>query len=293
MNYHADVTFWNPFIQSGLNEDQILWDWTTRAIPVKKIRAKLIAKSGGIWVGSGLMEAVVLDSKKRRTPITAKALKKDGDLFKAKDVLATFEGSSDLILAYERTTINLAAFASGIATQTRKLVDLVSNHCKKHKIPIPRIAGTRKTLPHYRDLSVYSILCGNGYPHRVSLASGVLIKENHIRACGGITKAIHAARESAPHGLKIEIEVTSLSELKEAHKTQADIILLDNFTPSEILKATEWIRKQSYQPIIEVSGGLNEKNILDYTLPGVHILSVGGLTHSVRSCDFSLLIDPT
>ena len=150
---------------------------------------------------------------------------------------------------------------------------------------------TRKTLPGYRDLSILGLQVGGGYAHRVSLSGGVLIKENHIVIAGSIQKAVDGARSIAPHGLKIEVEVRSVKELQQALKARVDCVLLDNFQPSQVQTALEIMSKHEYCPLIEVSGGLTEANIVEYAIEGVDVLSVGSLTHSVKSLDLSLLIN--
>jgi nicotinate-nucleotide pyrophosphorylase (carboxylating) len=211
---------------------------------------------------------------------------KNGDGFKTGDVVCRLDGLARGLLAIERPFLNLASYASGIATHTRAFVQAVS----KVSHP-PRIVPTRKTLPHYRDLAVLSVLSGGGASHRVSLSGGVLIKENHIASAGGISRAVQNTRAVSPHLLKIEIEVRNESELREALQAGADGVLLDNFTPEQARSAVASIAKLNPRPFIEISGGVTVENISTYAIEGVDVISIGSLTLSVRATDLSLLVD--
>jgi nicotinate-nucleotide pyrophosphorylase (carboxylating) len=212
----------------------------------------------------------------------------DGEELKPGETVMTLRGPARVLLALERPMLNLASYVSGIATRTEGLVWLVKKACPKRT---PRVTSTRKTLPGYRDLATYGVLAGGGHAHRLSLSGGVLIKENHIAAAGGIARAIEGAREVAPHGLKIECEVRNLGELSRALTAGADGVLLDNFKVKEVKDALKLIAGRPKAPVIEVSGGLNEDNIASYAIPGVDVLSVGSLTHSVTAVDLSLLVE--
>lgn len=293
-DYHGHSGLWKELLHRGLQEDGWQWDWTTlgtvRASKSKSsIRAKVVAKSSGLWAASGLIPALndVAQGFGAHAELGHSDFS-DGQKFKPGDVLSEWSGSPRLVLALERPFINLASYVSGIATMTDLLVREVTRACPRRT---PRVTSTRKTLPGYRDLGVLGVQAGGGHSHRVSLSGGVLIKENHIAAAGGIAKAIVGARGVAPHGLKIEIEVRSLKELSQALHAQADGVLLDNFTPAQVREALKQIdTSASPRPVVEVSGGLNESNIASYAILGVDVLSVGSLTHSVTSSDFSLLV---
>jgi nicotinate-nucleotide pyrophosphorylase (carboxylating) len=168
----------------------------------------------------------------------------------------------------------------------------------------PRVVSTRKTLPGYRDLALYGVWAGGGALHRVSLSGGVLIKENHIAAAGSMKAAVTGARALAPHGLRIEVEVRTMEELDMALDLGVDVVMLDNFTPQQLGAALDLIsrkvslggegtqeRRARLKPLVEVSGGLNAQNISQYSRPGVDILSVGSITHSVKAMDLSLLVE--
>jgi nicotinate-nucleotide pyrophosphorylase (carboxylating) len=188
-------------------------------------------------------------------------------------------------VTFERTLINLTAYASGIATQTRTLVDRVL--AKKMLAP-PRITATRKTLPGYKAIAIESTLIGGASPHRYNLSGGLLLKENHIAAHGNIPAAIQAARSISPHLLKVEIEVRDMNELKAAVLAGAEVIMLDNFKPSEIIAAIP-LKKPGV--LFEFSGGVTLNNIDSYLIEGLDVISVGSITHSVTSMDLSLLME--
>src|SRR5690606_37963643 len=173
------------------------------------------------------------------------------------------------------------------------LVSIVDGAWKKSRSPgeAPRVTSTRKILPYYRDVAIAAVMAGGGFAHRVSLDGGALIKENHIAAAGGIRAAIRGARAVAPHLLKIEIEVRNLKELREAVDAGADVIRLDNFSTKSVREAVDLVEESHRSPLIECSGGITEETIGNYAIPGVHVLSIGGLTHSVKAIDLSLLVD--
>lgn len=283
----------------GLEDDGYALDWTSlgAATMGKKqkaetaLRADVLAKADGIFFGQALGRVAEAVSSEIGLPFKVKTLYPDGALLKPGSKVFDIRGSAFGILAVERPLLNLASYFSGIATRTRGLVDRVESEWKKkkHLGKPPRVTSTRKILPYYRDGVIASVVAGGGYPHRVNLSGGVLIKENHIAAARGIRAAIAGVRSLAPHGLKIEIEVKNLAELREALAEKAEIIMLDNFSPAEVSKAIHVIEETDFSPIIECSGGISEETIASYSVPGVHILSVGGLTHTVKALDLSLL----
>jgi len=206
-----------------------------------------------------------------------------------KDVILTIEGSSKLILVVERTILNLLMRLSGVATQTKTLVDIV----KKSNKPIV-IASTRKTTPGLRYFEKYAVKIGGGDPHRWSLSDTILIKENHLVLFQNenIKDVITKFKQVSSFTKKIDIEVETMEEFEEVLESDPDIIMLDDFTPDQINKSIEIMnrRKLIKKPLIEISGGINAANIENYLISGVDILSIGALTHSVKSIDFSLKI---
>ena len=284
--YHELSEFWKRSLEEGLREDGWPWDWTARgSVPSRRIRAKVVAKSSGVWVGQALQSAIArIAGESIITEVLA-----DGARVTPGTVVSRWEGPAHWVLALERPALNLAGFASGIATRTAGLVELVRAAGLAHA---PRVTSTRKTLPGYRDLSIAGVIAGGGHPHRVSLSGGVLIKENHVAAAGGMAAAVSGARAAAPHGLRIEAEVRNLDELRQALDSGADAVLLDNFSPSQVAAAIQAIRAHSHSRVtVEVSGGISEANIRQYAIEGVHVISVGSLTHSVTPLDLSLLVE--
>jgi len=210
----------------------------------------------------------------------------DGASFKKGAKLVSLEGNAQDLLGLERSFLNIAAYACGIATQTHRLVEIVNK--RKSLRSKPRIVSTRKILPGFHELAIHAVEAGGGFCHRADLSGGILIKENHIRTAGSISQAVKLCRKKAPHLLKIEIEVESFKQIDEALEAQADVIMLDNFKPDQIKRAAGLIKAKDPRCLIEVSGGINEKNLSKYLIDGVDVISVGSLTHSVRSLDLSM-----
>jgi nicotinate-nucleotide pyrophosphorylase (carboxylating) len=296
----ASLIFKDLLVQA-LNEDGAGLDWTSRGTLLSKKnaqgKAKVIAKSKGIWAGEMLAQVTQSLSQEMGAPFTIKMLVKDGDRLLPGDVVCEWKGSLAGILALERPFLNLCGFSGGIAQKTRTLVDLMDSKWKTFRLGTapPRLTLTRKTLPYYRDLSILAVMAGRGHAHRVSLSGGVLIKENHIEASGSIKRAIDGVKKTAPHSLKIEIEVRNIEELKQALGAHADVIMLDNFNPEQVKAALKVVdaatkSESTHRPTIEVSGGIQAENIQNFVMPGVDVISVGSLTHSVTAIDLSLLV---
>lgn len=290
---NALIPVWKKWIKIGLEEDLASFDWTARAMAKAQgsqaqdlVSARLVAKANGIWASALGLKALELLSAEMGSPLKIETSLKDGDPVKPGMTVATWTGTSEAIVIFERSFINLASYLSGIATETHQLVQKVA--AQKLKNPL-RIVGTRKTLPGYRELAVQSTLIGGAHPHRFNLSGGLLLKENHIEAAGSIQAAVDHARSVIPHLLKIEIEVRNLAELKEAISAGAEVILLDNFSP-ELVK--EAIKLKPANTLFEVSGGMNLHTIQDYILEGLDVISVGSITHSVTALDLSLLMNP-
>jgi nicotinate-nucleotide pyrophosphorylase (carboxylating) len=294
-SYNDPPLVWRQALDVALREDGQPLDWTTLATVGKgaRLKARVLARENGMWACDGLLPATSDAARSYGfAGLELSSSLSNGDPFKKGQVLVEWNGPSPGVLALERPFLNLASFACGIAMRTRELVELVQKAARKQgkKIVAPRVTSTRKTLPGYRDLSLMAVLAGGGHSHRTSLSGGVLIKENHIAACGGITEAIQACRARAPHGLKVECEVRNLSELAEALASHADFVMLDNFKPAEARKAAAWVQSSAPGTGVEVSGGITAQNIAEYVVPGIHVISAGGLTHSVKSVDLSLLV---
>lgn len=264
-------------IDDALKEDVGTGDITTLSTIPKDahITGRYIAKEDGVLCGMDVAKAVFarLDDA-----VVLEKKKEDGDAFQKGDVLATVSGPARSILTGERVSLNLMQHLSGIASRTAQAVAQVQG-TQAH------IADTRKTTPGLRVLEKYAVTCGGGSNHRFNLADGVLIKDNHIAAAGGITPAVAMARQKIPHTLKIEVEVETFAQLEEALSAGADIIMLDNMSNEDMKKAVEIVAGRA---LTEASGNMGDKDLKEVAATGVDIISIGALTHSVRAADISL-----
>jgi nicotinate-nucleotide pyrophosphorylase (carboxylating) len=194
-------------------------------------------------------------------------------------LLMTARGPAHSVLAAERTALNFAQRLSGVATLAKRYADAVAG-------TKARVVDTRKTTPGFRVLEKAAVLAGGCGNHRFDLGSGILIKDNHIAACGSVRAAVEAAKAKAPHPLRVEVEVTNLGELDEALAAGAEIVLLDNMTPAQVEVAAA--RAHGRGVIVEVSGGVTLATIADYARAGADLISVGALTHSAPAVDIGL-----
>lgn len=269
-------------IKEALIEDLSPGDLTTDAtIPEPWERhAYILAKEDFILAGSLCFKTTfeLLDSS-----LSIKFNALDGDWIKKGTRLAELKGNVASILKGERVALNFLQRLSGIATLTRQFVDEVAG------LNV-RICDTRKTTPGLRILEKYAVRVGGGFNHRFSLADGILIKDNHIAACGGVRLAVERARLHSPHGYKIEVEVSTKEDLLEAIEAGADAVLLDNMTIDELKSAVELARQMVPDLLLEASGGVNLENVRAIAETGIDIISVGALTHSARSVDISLKV---
>jgi nicotinate-nucleotide pyrophosphorylase (carboxylating) len=236
---------------------------------------KILCKGEGILAGIGAAEAVFHEVNPDLEFVEKKS---DGQRVERGQVVATIEGEARSLLVAERTALNFLQHLSGIATLTHKYVEAVSG------LPV-RIVDTRKTLPGLRELEKYAVRCGGGYNHRFGLYDGVLLKDNHLKVCGSIREAIEKARRNSPHLLKIEVEVETLDQLREALKAGADVIMLDNMSVEEMKKAVEIAGGLC---LLEASGCIRLENVREVAETGVDIISLGALTMSAPALDFSL-----
>ena len=207
-------------------------------------------------------------------------LVRDGTAVEVGEPIARLTGPARSILAAERTALNLMQRLSGTATMVRSYVEAAAGRC--------RVVDTRKTTPGLRSLERYAVRCGGGHNHRNDLSSGVLIKENHIRAAGGIEAAIAGAKAHAPHSLRIECEVSSLEEALVAIDAGAEVVMLDNMDDAQVQTA---VAKIAGRALVEVSGGITLPRIATLAGIGVDVISVGAFTHSAPAADLSLLFD--
>lgn len=204
----------------------------------------------------------------------------DGDLLNPGQIVARLTGPLAGLLAGERVALNFLQHLSGIATQVHTYAQAITGTAV-------RLVDTRKTTPGWRVLEKYAVRVGGGYNHRMGLYDGVLIKDNHIAACGGIQTAVERIRAHTSHLVKIEVETTTLEEVQEALNAKADVIMLDNMDPPTIQKAVALIAGRA---LVEVSGGVTLENLTVLAKTGVDIISVGALTHSARAVDLSMYI---
>lgn len=267
----------DELLLSALKEDIGTGDITTNCcIPAEnRSEAYFLAKEDGVICGIDISQRV-FSLVDERISVIPKC--KDGDFVKHGDIIAEVIGPSRGILTGERVALNLMQRLSGTATATAKAVNAVSGTKTK-------IADTRKSTPGLRVLEKYAVRVGGGHNHRFNLSDGVLIKDNHIAAAGSIAAAINTARAAVPHVMKIEVETETLDEVSEALEAGADIIMLDNMSLELMKKAVKLIDGRA---ITEASGNMGEKNLLEVAETGVDFISIGALTHSVKSMDISL-----
>jgi len=252
------------------------------AIPSHQVsQARVISREEGVIAGLDYFEEVF---HKIDPETELRRLRDDGDNVTVNEDIIHIEGRTRSLLSAERVALNFLGHLSGVATRTRRMVDIVKGTGTK-------ILDTRKTTPGLRIAEKEAVRAGGGYNHRLALYDMVLIKENHISAAGGIPQAIKRAKEylkSTGKTMEIEIEVRNMSELIEAVRGMPDRIMLDNFTYEEVRNSVEYVAGRIS---IEVSGGINETNIRKFAEAGPDYISVGGLTSSVKALDLSMLME--
>jgi len=272
-------------VGSALAEDLASGDITTDSLVQSDLegKASILVKRDGVLVGIDVAKEVFgqVDPS-----LHFKALVKDGAKVRKGDVVATVEGKVASILKAERTALNFLQHLSGIATETARYVDAVSG-------TKAIITDTRKTIPGLRLLEKYGVRAGGGRNHRLNLGDGVLIKDNHLvalRSSGvGLGEAVKQARERAPRAMKVEIEVESVKQAREALSAGADIIMLDNMNVKDMRRVVELVQGRA---LLEASGGITLDNVRSVAEAGVDLISVGTLTHSAKALDISVEVDP-
>lgn len=266
----------DKYILAALREDMTSGDITTDAIlKDEKAEVNLIAKDKGILAGLDVFKRVfeILDEG-----VSFEFYFSDGDQVKNKDLVGKIRGRANAILEGERTALNFLQRMSGIATYTKKMVDaLDSEHVK--------ILDTRKTTPNMRLFEKYAVTLGGGYNHRYNLSDGIMLKDNHIDAAGGIREAVEKVRSLNPFVKKIEVEVENFDQVREALEAKADIIMLDNMEIEEIKEACKIINKRA---IIECSGNVSLENINSYKDLDIDYISSGAITYSAGVLDLSM-----
>lgn len=270
----------DTFLRHALAEDIGHGDITTQScVPAgRQITGRVIAKEIGIICGLDVFCRVfaLLDDTVTVTPQVA-----DGDCITAGTIIAELAGDARAILQGERTALNLLGHLSGIATKTAEFVTQTAGTNAK-------ICDTRKTTPGLRKLEKYAVTVGGGRNHRFGLYDGVLIKDNHITAAGGIANAVRAARENIPHTIKIEVETETLAQVEEALSAGADSIMLDNMDTDTMTNAVRLIKNRA---VTEASGNMDSRSVTKVAQTGVDFISIGALTHSVKALDLSLRLN--
>jgi len=267
-------------IDLALKDDVGDGDITTNNIVPSEIRrkAKMVAKTDGVVAGLPVAEMVF---KKLDHDLIWNELTPDGTKVKSGDVLVEFEGSYRALLTGERTALNFLQRLSGIATMSAIYADAVKDFQTV-------ILDTRKTLPGFNKLDKYAVKTGGASNHRLGLHDMAMIKDNHIEVAGGIAAAVKAVRSSVDHGIKIEVETTTLEQVQEAIDSKADVIMLDNMDLETMRKGVQLIAGRAK---IEASGNITLERLRDVAATGVDYISIGALTHSVSAMDISQRIE--
>jgi nicotinate-nucleotide pyrophosphorylase (carboxylating) len=271
---------WRPLLEMALAEDLGPGDVTSRIVISSDARghARIEARQTMVVCGLPLVAAVfhAVDESLELHPQT-----EDGKTVPAGTTLLRISGSTLSIMAGERLALNFLGRLGGVATYTREYVDAVEGSGVE-------IIDTRKTLPGWRLLDKYAVLAGGGSNHRIGLFDGILLKDNHVAAAGGVARAVTLARDNAPKNLRIQCEVESLEDARHAFESGADMLLLDNQTPDQIREIAAICPPHL---VLEASGGITLKNVRDYASSGVHRISIGALTHSAPVVDVALEMD--
>lgn len=276
-----DLALVRETITRFVKEDVGRGDITTHAVVPEDARGRARIEARSDFVVAGLEVARLCFDEVGHGRIRWEPSVSDGATVSAGDALARLDGSLQVILTGERTALNLLGRLSGIATLTRSFAEAIQG-------TPARIVDTRKTTPGLRLLEKYAVRVGGGHNHRFGLDDGILVKDNHLRAAGGVAEAVRKARNGAPHGLVVEVEVTTLDELDEALAAGADAILLDNMTPETVREA---VTRAGGKALLEASGGMTLESVRAYAEAGVDLISVGALTHSAPSVDVSLEVE--
>jgi nicotinate-nucleotide pyrophosphorylase (carboxylating) len=283
----------DALLEQALVEDQAVSDATTDVTIDQNLRASasIIARQELVVAGLGAVPRLLeifgrLDSRpeaQARFEVVSHPEIFDGVRVHAGQVLAVVRHNARVLLSCERVILNLLQHLSGIATLTREYVDAIRG-TKAH------VLDTRKTVPGLRALEKYAVLCGGGTNHRLDLASGILIKNNHISLGGGLRTALANALERRKTGQRVQVEVRDQRELEDALEGGAEAVLLDNMTPAQVKTSVERIHKESRWIPVEASGGIVLSNIRQYAEAGADFVSVGALTHSAKAADISMSI---
>jgi len=276
----------NRNVQSALREDlSDIGDLTVSLIPEeKRLRAEVITREDAILCGTQWFDACFLAVSPE---IEINWFARDGDRVRCNEKLCDIQGRARAILTAERSALNFLQMLSAVATQTKCFADEVAGTAAK-------IVDTRKTLPGLRIAQKYAVKCGGGVNHRLGLYDGILIKENHIIAAGGIAAVVKKAQIISASAAFVQIEVETLAELEQALNAGAEMILLDNFTLEQTRQAVSMTQRHSDKKILlEASGNVTLQNVRQLAETGVDRISIGGLTKNIQAIDLSLRLDET
>lgn len=266
-------------VSYALEEDIGSGDITAALIPANnQITAHLICREKAILCGKEWFNEVFQQLGTRQADTQIEWHVNDGDSITADQCVCTLSGNARILLTGERTAMNFLQTLSGTATATAHYVKYLAGSKVK-------LLDTRKTIPGFRVAQKYAVRCGGAYNHRLGLFDGILIKENHIMAAGSISKAIEHAKHNSPHTLKIEVEIETLEEIKEALAAKADILLLDNMTNEMLKKA---VQVNNGQAKLEVSGNITYERLSTLAHIGIDYISTGAITKHLSATDFSL-----
>ncbi|NVK01264.1 MAG: carboxylating nicotinate-nucleotide diphosphorylase [Oceanospirillaceae bacterium] len=262
-------------VTAAIEEDIASGDITAELIPADEMgRARIITREAAVIAGTAWVDEVF---RQVDPEVEVNWEVKDGDRVIPDQTLFTLKGKSRSLLTGERAALNFLQTLSGTATVSAEYADRVAN------TPV-RLLDTRKTIPGLRMAQKYAVSCGGCYNHRIGLYDAFLIKENHILASGGITSAVRTAKSNHP-GKPVEVEVESFEELNQALEAGADIIMLDNFTPAQMVEAVSLVAGRAK---LEASGNITDATLLDYAKTGVDYISIGALTKHCRAIDLSM-----
>jgi nicotinate-nucleotide pyrophosphorylase (carboxylating) len=283
----------DALLEQALVEDKAASDATTNLVidPNLRASASILAREELVVAGLGAVPRFLeifarLDPRPQaqtRFEVISHPEMFDGVRVRRNQVLAVIRHNARVLLSCERVILNLLQHLSGIATLTRRYADAIQG-------TQARVLDTRKTVPGLRALEKYAVLCGGGTNHRIDLASGILIKNNHIALGGGLAAVLRRALEQRQPGQRVQVEVRTAAELDEALANGAEAILLDNMTPAQVKHSVDRIKREGRWIPTEASGGIVLENIRAYAEAGVDFISVGALTHSARAADISMSI---
>ncbi len=263
---------WRRIAESALQEDVGPGDLSSAAFSEERIRWYIEAQSPGVLSGLGVAAELLGASD---------SCARDGDAVGAGTTVLRGEGAAGFVLARERTALNFLMHLSGIATETARYVAAVAGTGA-------RIVDTRKTIPGLRTLEKYAVRCGGGGNHRLGLFDGAMVKDNHIRAFGGIAPAVAALRRAIPHTIKIEVECETALQVGEALQAGAEIVMLDNMSPDVMARI---VHEHRGRALFEASGGVTLETVLSIARTGVDLISVGAITHSSRALSLHLEVE--